>query len=664
MKAVRFLWAAWCLFVAGAAAQQRDLTSMSLEEFLNIEVTSVSKTRQKLSRSPAAVFVITQDDIRRSGAVTLPEALRLAPGVHVARITGTTWAIGIRGFNNIYSNKLLVMIDGRTIYNALFSGVLWCDDLILLEDIDRIEVIRGPGATMWGANAVTGVINVITKSATVTAGGLAAVSGGNLDPVRARTRYGARFGENSGWRAWGEYSLHGQTELPGTPLSLDRWRSSRAGGRLDWQFRPRDSLLVEGEVQGTSTKVPGLSHEPTAVNGIIVRDAGDTTGFLMGRWTHTTRRGDEATVQAYANEDHIDGGNFIARVRTLDLDFQHAFQLSRRHKLIGGGGIRSNGIRTNGAWDFHFDPADRTYYIANAFLQEEWELRPDQLYITLGGKAERYTLAGVEFQPTARVMWTPTARQGYWVSASRAVRSPAHTDYAVQARIPLDGVLPMPAELNLTGSPQFRPESLIALESGARWQIGSKWAVDIAGFRHWYSELHGYRLELSEIAPAPIAGSGLPVLLIPAITTNGLDGLNQGGEVSAVYDVRPGLQFSGSYSSLFTRTTFRGDLNATNSFVFPSYTPEHEWQLHSSWDFARNWTAEAALYRIGAFPGNALPGYSRLDCRIARSLGEFAEISVSGQNLLRPSQREFVGNILYPSGLVPRNIEMSLRWNF
>jgi len=653
-----------CLLNFVLLAQERDLTSLSLEDFLNIEVTSVSKSPQKFSRTAAAVFVITQDDIRRSGALSLPEVLRLAPGVHVARITGATWAIGIRGFNGIYSNKLLVMVDGRTVYNALLSGTLWSDQLLMMEDIERIEVIRGPGGTMWGANAVSGVINIITRNSKDTQGGLAAFSTGSLDTTLNRMRYGGKLSDQATWRTWGQYSMQGQTTFPDNPISLNRWPSGRGGMRVDWNKSPADSILVEGEVSKGSPTVPVITLENQGQGGSEVRNAGSTVGFMMGRWNHTMQSGDETTLQAYYNDNHLNAGIFTATVRTIDLDFHYSHKLTENHTLMAGGGMRSDSIRTNGTPEFYFQPANQNYYIYNAFLQDVWDVVPDKLTLTAGGKVEHYSLAGMALQPTFRAMWSPTPKQGYWAAISQAVRTPAHTDYASRIAIPAGTTLGMPTILEISGSQQFRPEVLRALEFGSRWMIGRNLALDLALFRHWYKDLQNDTLRLDQMSITSFPGLANPVLQIPAIAANGAAGINQGGEIAAHYDIRPDFQLTGSYSSLFAQTILKPGTNPATTFSLPSYTPKHQWQARASWDITHHWTTELAFYRIGELPPHALPGYSRLDFRLARRVGKLAEVSLSGQNLLRPRQREFVGNFVYPSGVIARSVELGVRWNF
>ena len=433
--------------------------------------------------------VITRDDIRRSGAINLPEALRLAPGVHVARITGTTWAVGIRGFNGIYSNKLLVMVDGRTVYNALLSGTLWSDQLLMLEDIERIEVIRGPGGTMWGANAVSGVINIITRNTKETLGGIAAFTAGNLDPTVSRVRYGGRLSQDATWRAWSQYSLQGETTFPDNSIILNKWPSGKGGMRVDWEKSPQESILVEGEVSKSTNRVPVIALENQGNAGTNVRNAGSTVGYLMGRWSHSFDSGDEAALQGYYNENRLNAGTFTATVRTTDLDFHYSHQLTEQHTIMAGGGVRADGISTKGTPEFYFQPANQNYYIYNSFLQDEWVVSPDKLTASIGAKFEHYTLAGMTIQPTARMMWTPTSKQGYWASVSQAVRTPSHTDYASRIAIPVGHNFGLPTFLEITGSQRFRPEVLRALEAGTRWMFGRKSALDVALFRHWYKDL-------------------------------------------------------------------------------------------------------------------------------------------------------------------------------
>ncbi|MBS1875428.1 MAG: TonB-dependent receptor [Acidobacteria bacterium] len=652
----------WLLPLAltlASEAQQKDLASLTLEDFLNVEVTSVDKGPRKLSRTPAAVFVITQDDIRRSGAANLPEVLRMAPGVTVAQISGGAWAISIRGFSNLYSNKLLVMVDGRTIYSALLSGTIWGEELVMLEDIERIEVIRGPGAAMWGANAVSGVINIITRGAKATQGGLVSISGGGYNRLRTAFRYGGSMGTAGAWRGWAQYTESGQPVVPGL-APLPPWPSVRGGLRLEQDLGDRDSLLIEGEFARSTPKAPFVYAATAGANSTALLENKSSTGYLMGRWRHVTRRGDESNVQVFYNDEAIDAAIFSSRVRTLDVDWNQTHALGRRHLLRFGAGARANMIDTRGTGAFGFDPAGGDYGILNAFAQDEWELSPGKWMLTLGGKIERYQKAGVALQPEARLMWTPCPRFGYWISASRAVRTPAHTDYAVRFPVVYPGA---PFTIEMSGSPDLKPEVLKAMETGVRLHLGRAWAIDLAGFRHRYTDIDSYQIRSITAADLAAAAAGL-MPTISAWATNSRTGWNTGYEAVAMYQFRPNWQVSGSYSNLIEARRLKPGINPISIVSFGSYSPAHQGQIRSSWDFARRWSSDVTWRRVGELTCGALPAHSSVDFRIARRLGESAEFSVSGQNLLRPRQFEFVGSQLYPAGEVRRSIQAAVRWSF
>lgn len=330
---------------------------------------------------------------------------------------------------------------------------------------------------------------------------------------------------------------------------------------------------------------------------------------------------------------------------------------------MAGGGARESRISTAGTQAFSFDPAEATYGIFNVYLQDEWTISRDRLALELGTRIETFTRAGTAIEPTARLMWTPTPGTGYWFSVSRAVRTPAHTDFAVRLPVALPGI---PVSLLLLGNENFRPELLKAFEVGGRFEVNRRLGFDVSLFRHWYSFLSTYRLPFvpdpAQMAAALSIGAALQP--IPAMTSNGMDGLNQGAEVSARLEIQPSWQISGSYSSLFSATSFTGDSNPANSFVLPYFTPKHQWQIRSAKDFGRTWSTDVVLRRTGEFPNHALAGFTQIDCRMAKRFGEAFEFSISGTNLLRPYQQEFVGQFLFPAGLVRRGVESSLRWSF
>ncbi|MBK5294378.1 MAG: TonB-dependent receptor [Acidobacteriia bacterium] len=648
----------------GLAAQEQDLTSLSLEDFLKVEVVSVRKSQQKLSRTPAAVYVITQADIRRSGAASLPEALRMAPGIHVARLNGSVWAVGMRGFNNFTSNQLLVMIDGRTIYNPIMSGVIWSHQMIMLEDVERIEVIRGPAGAVWGANAVSGVINVITRKASATQGALVAASGGSMDPARASVRYGAKRGERLAWRTWLHQERNGQATTAGA-ARLGAWNTGRAGARFDWFREESDEVTVQTEVAALQADVNVVRYPRPMSIEIAKARAGGWAGFLMAQWTHTNRRGDQSKLQVFEDLQNMDTGIIPLGVRTFDIDLQHSISLPRGHNLLVGGGFRASHVSTAGNRNLSFQPAERTYSISNIFVQDEWQISPDRLVLTLGGKVERYTLARPAFQPSARLMWTPTRRQAYWAAVSGAVRVPSHADYAL--RYPLgeaEGAL-LPVALLISGSEQAQPERLRAIEAGFRWQLWKRAALELSAFRNSFQGLHAYQTPFALTPQNFGAALRQGATSIPATQINGSDAVTGGGEISVHYDVTGSWRLLGSYSTALQTSRLRPSFNPETILPVTQYYPAHMAQFRSSWDLGRRWMVDAEVYRTGALKHNgedSMPGRTRADIRLERKLGERSGIYVNGQNLLHRSQAEFVGNLFFPAGSVGRSISVGLRW--
>ncbi|NQT41038.1 MAG: TonB-dependent receptor, partial [Planctomycetes bacterium] len=410
---------------------------------LDVEVTSVSKQESTVGRSPAAIFVITQEMIRRSGVTSVPEALRMAPGLEVARISSHSWAITARGFNNDrYANKLLVLIDGRTVYTPQFSGVYWDVQDLLLEDVERIEVIRGPGGTLWGANAVNGVINILTKKAKDTQGLLVTAGGGTEDSAITGIRYGGKVGDGLNWRVYGKFferdgSFPVAGNYPansGMDSAHDDWRVGRGGFRLDWELDPcrRDVITVQGDYYGgTESKI----------RQITTRDPPDYTEFLnqridlaganvLTRWTHAVNKESDLALQFYYDRTFRDTGISQSEINTLDIDFQHRFPLARRHRVIWGAEYRQvHDDLVPFAFGIDFVPHERTTQVFSMFVQDEITLVDERLFLTVGSKFENNTYSDFEYQPSARVLYTPTPRQAAWAAASRAVRTPARFDH-------------------------------------------------------------------------------------------------------------------------------------------------------------------------------------------------------------------------------------------
>ncbi len=465
---------------------------------MNIQVTSVSKKAEKLWTAGAAVFVITQEDIRRSGALNIPDLLRIVPGVDVARVNASVWAISIRGINDVYGNKILVLIDGRAVYDPLFSGVYWDEIDVPAEDIARIEVIRGPGGTLWGTNAMNGVINIITKSSAKTQGGLIRIASGTTASGDGLAQYGGKLGESATYRVFEKYFDIDNFRLVSGKDGLDGWHSFHEGFRLDWNLGDADTLMVEGDLQQiafgqvfSGIGLAGSTPTPETNSGVNR----STTGNMMARWTHQFARGGDISVQAYENHEHrSDLGQEILE-DTGDFEFQDHMAVGSRHDLVWGLSARVSAIRTLPGAALAYVPPDRTDFLGSAFAQDEIVLT-EALSLTLGSKFEHNGYTGFEFQPSAQLVWTPSERHTIWLSSGRAVHEPNMTDtalHAVASVFPVPGLAYGIATLTDTNGP--RVERVNDYEAGYRAEIGSRFSIDLAAYANFYRDLRlGERL--------------------------------------------------------------------------------------------------------------------------------------------------------------------------
>src|ERR1700730_2447096 len=450
-----------------------DVSALSMEDLMNVQVTSVSKRTQKVADAAAAIFVITQEDLRRSGATSIPEALRLVPGLEVARIDENKWAIGSRGFNGRFDNKLLVLIDGRSVYTPLFSGVYWNVQDVMLEDIDRIEVIRGPGATLWGANAVNGVINIITKKAKATQGGLVTAGGGTEERGSGSARYGSKFGNNTHYRVYGKYFDWGPSNYANGATANDGWNALRGGFRADWAPSGPNSLTFEGDLYRSNynetVTVPSLSapYSNTFPNNGVY-----SGGNILGRWNHATEAGSMSLQMYYDHTTTVDNSLFVDHQNTFDIDFQDGFHVGDSHQIVLGLGYRSVRDRNEPSFTVSLMPNHVSLNLFSAFMQDEISLVDNRLKLTLGSKFEHNTFTRFEIEPNARLLWTLSPNQSVRTSCSRAGPDPALTEEGLRlnsAVIPPGAPgnrSPFPAVLAVLGNPQFNSEDLLAYELG------------------------------------------------------------------------------------------------------------------------------------------------------------------------------------------------------
>ena len=508
---------------------------------MNIQVTSASKKEQKLSQVPSAIFVITQEDIRRSGAMSIPDLLRMVPGLDVAQINANTWAISARGFNLQFANKLLVLVDGRAVYTPLFGGVYWETLDVPLEDIERIEVIRGPGGTVWGANAVNGVISIITKSAAETRGGLMTGGGGTLAQGFGTVQYGGKIKEDSNYRVFAKYLNNDHLPDLNGQNGEDSWHLFHGGVRVDTKLSPKDSLIVEGDVydgREGSVYVHSILSPPQNLNvqGLAILSGGN----VLGRWSHIFSSRRDVTLQLYFDNYDRDGPESDDLRNTFDLDFQNHIFLNARQDLIWGLGYRHIADQTAGTIDQAFLPAHFAGDLFNLFAQDQITLVSDRLDLYVGSKFENDYFTGFDFDPSVRLAWTPSNHRTFWAAVSRASRTPTRRDIGLDAAL---AALPGPSEVAVLGNPNMKSEHVLAYELGYRAQPTDSLSLDVAVFFNTY---HG----LESLEPAPSffeSDSGTSVLILPIGPgqPNVRDNAGSGGlcklESNASLDAQPGL---------------------------------------------------------------------------------------------------------------------------
>lgn len=609
-----------------------DISSLDIEDLMQVQVTTLSRRPESSFDVPAAISVISQEDIRRSGAQTIPDALRLAPGVNVARINGSQWAISIRGFNGRYSNKLLVMIDGRSVYTHQFSGVLWEEQDTLLEDVERIEVIRGPGGTLWGANAVNGIINIITKHTRDTTGSLATLSAGDGQSGALTFRHGGLIGSNGTYRFGGRFASFGALRMvDGSGSGHDGWNLLSGSFRADWEPRQSDSITVEGEIFQNHPELikSVVVLEPPFVNRSFVTSP-QNGNSILARWTRQYQNGSESALQTYyssAREDNVGAPLFR---NSFDVDFQNSLASKNDHLLVWGAGYRRSSDSSSNRDIMNYNPASMRYELFSAFLQDQIDLHHN-FKLTIGSKVERNSFSGYEWQPSARIAWKPDEHHLLWASLTRAVRTPSRTDQGFQ--LPMAsfyGANGIPTMIMLMGSPSMRSEELLTQEIGYRWDPGSRFTLDAAAFYNRYRGLRGY------IAGTPyMSTSHVPYMVIPYTMGNYENGETIGFECSVRWKPTSRWSLIGNVSllgDLRLRNTVNGDqLNA----------PHQQFSLISHLDLPHNLELDATLHAVGRLHDLKVPPYQRLDLRLGWKAAPQMQLELIGQNLLQQNHLEY-----------------------
>jgi len=661
------------VLLAGSTVAQNprnvpDVTAMSMEDLMNLQVTSVSKRTQKVADAAAAIFVLTQEDIRRSGATSIPEALRLVPGLEVARIDQNKWAIGSRGFNGRFDNKLLVLIDGRSVYTPLFSGVYWNVQDVMLEDVDRIEVIRGPGATLWGANAVDGVINVSTKKAKATQSAVVTAGAGTEERAAGGVRYGSKLGDNTYYRAYTKYFDWRPSVYPSGVTAHDGWDALRGGFRADWTPAGANSLTVQGDVYRSrfdeTLTVASLS---APYSNTFPNDGKYSGGNILGRWNHTSEGSSMSLQMYYDNTTITDHSLFGDHQNILDIDFQDGFHAGNSQQFVWGLGYRSIHDKNDASFTVSLQPNQVTLNQFSTFLQDEISLVDNRLQITLGSKFERNEFTGFEIEPNARLLWNLTPNQSIWTAVSRAVRTPALTEEGLRlnSQVIPPGTpanpTPLPAVVAVFGSHQFNSEDLLAYELGYRVQATKNLSLDIATFYNNYSNLR----TAEPGAPYP-EGSPAPTdFVIPFVAGNKMSGGTYGVELFADWKVVPKWRLVGSYSYLQMDIHKNIDSQDPTPDNPNGSSPRHQWYLRSSVDLPKHFEQDTTLRFVDHLPSLGLPSYYSLDAHLGWRPVNSLEFSIGGQNLLNNWHLEFMPDFVNTSPtVVKRSIFGSITVKF
>jgi iron complex outermembrane receptor protein len=665
MQIARFVAAALLLTIASpttgvAQTKISDLTQMSIEDLMKIEIVSASRKEQRVVDIPAAVFVITNEDIRRSGMTTIPDLLRLAPGVEVAQINSNKWAVSMRGFNGWDANKLLVLVDGRSVYNRLFSGVLWDAEDLIVDDIDRIEVIRGPGGAIWGVNAVNGVINIVTKPAADTQGGLTRLDIGRVGE-QGVVRYGGTLGAAS-YRLYSQWTRRDQSLIAPDTRADDTSYSVRSGFRADWTAQP-GSFMLQGDLVLGQLRALFFNLNPlTAAREALANDPSDIQGgHLLGRWTRGRANGASLQIQSFVDIASRQEPAGIYHRHAVDVDTQYHMPIGAHQDLVAGTGYRFIDETLVGRVGFSLSPAEDHSSLATAFLQDEIVLLGKRLAVTLGSQVQYDSLSGAGIQPTARVMWKGLPRQRLWAATSRALGTPSLLDRGMRVDVPpapSGGGLPL--AVTVLGNPAAETETLAEVEAGYRLEIGTTASFDIAGFVGRYDHLRTLE-PVALIAQS----SPSPHVLVTSQFGNQLKATTRGLEVVGHWAATQVWRLDGSYTAFQIAPHLAAASQDPGASQEDGSAPRTKWQFRSMLSPSKRATLDVSFFHVGKLEQFQVNAYTRADVRAAWRFTSRLSAMAIGQNVFDAAHAEFVDpRALLLATEIPRSASLRLQWTF
>jgi len=625
-----------------------DFSSLSLEELSAVKVTSVSKKEQKLSRVAAAVYVMTQEEIHRSGMTNVADLLRLVPGISVARLNSSSWAVTSRGFNGRYAANLLVLIDGRSVYTPIFGGVYWDMSMPLLNDINRIEVIRGPGASIWGANAVNGVINIITKSAGEVKGTSVEAGGGTAERAFGQIRYGSQATAGISYRTYLNASDHSALQTPYGQKGGDGWSDEQGGFRVDGTRR-NSGWQLEGDLYRNQRSEVGDLPSPQAGFAQVLSNQHftGTSANVAFEWHRQLTEGTDLKINSYYDfMSRPEPGAALVETRTGDFEIQyHAAE--KYHDISVGLSDRVNYVGGPPSGIISMNPSQLTYQVGSGFAQDEIHLAQDRVLLTAGIKLEHDFFAGWRPQPTVRALWAPNKHHSAWAAISRATQTPTVYERDVTAEVESEAASPstfgLPVVAAVTGSAAYQPSIMTAYEIGYREQVSTQFSIDIAGFYDSYRQL-----QTENLGNLSLVLGSQPYLLQQVAFTNNLNAVARGGEISAMYHPFSRWKLAASYSHLDVHPHMLATAPADTLNPSETATPRNNWKIQSFLNLAQAVQLDTLLFTSGAVISPAyptaivVPPHTRLDVRLGWRVSPRFEISVSGQDLLNPRHLELV----------------------
>lgn len=618
-----------------AASDPVALSALSIEDLLHTEVSSVLKYPSQLAQAPAATTVLQREDIQRLGAASLPDLLRTVPGLHVAQIDGNKWAVSARGLNGFFGSKLLVLVDGRSIYNAIYSGVFWDANDIPLDDIARIEIMRGPAAAIWGANAVNGVINIVTRSAHETQGGQATVALGNVEKGSAQVRWGASSDDGTAWRIYARsHSRDDMKAISGNGGAGDDWRNDRVGFRIDSAPGAQGWMVSGDAYQGRS----GGAANPLST-------ANDISGqHLLGRLSRRLDDGSSLQLQSYVNHSwrREPSSGSVLEETVVDGEFQHLLNLGPDHRVVWGGNWRQYRFASVGSAKLSFSPDKSVHNIGGFFIQDEWNLIPETLKLILGAKHESDRSHRGALHPNLRLVWNAAPGQTLWAGTAQAERSPNQVDRAIRYNGPgLGGA-------SALGNPEFMAEGLRTVEGGWRSRLSPTLISDLSVYRNHYHDLQTLQFD------------GVAALTY----LNNARGYAQGLEWAVDWQGAANWQLRGGLTLYQEHLEFVAPPQGPALISFQGGFPRRQLFLRSLWDLSRDQRLDLIWRGVGAMEERGVPGYGTVDLHWTRRLERGTELSLVGRNLVGPLHREFGDQPFFLETRLRREVLAMLRWNF